>query len=173
MSRSSDLRGRRQRGVTMLEVLIAILVLSFGLLGMLGIILNSLKLTSSSNYRTIAAMEAYALADGLRASVPQLQTYLSADAAADASCIGATATGCAENKIVETEIELWTERLAASLPAGTGALCRDSDAANDGNPDNWRCSNGTGDPYVIKVCWDESRVAGAQTGNWQCVRTNI
>lgn len=54
---------KRQSGVSMLEVLIAILILSLGLLGMLGVLLNSIKLTSSSNYRSIAAEQANAMAD--------------------------------------------------------------------------------------------------------------
>ena len=46
-----------QHGVTMLEVLIAIVVLSFGMLGLLGLLTNGLKMTSSSQYRTIAAQQ--------------------------------------------------------------------------------------------------------------------
>lgn len=156
----------------MVEVLVSILVLSLGLLGMLGVILNSFKLTSTSNYRTVAASQAYAMADSLRASVPALDKYNDPDATADSNCIGADAAGCTDaKKMVDTEMHLWLGRLGAMLPSGDGIVCRDADDANDGDPTNWQCS-GAG-PYVIKVCWDESRVAGVQTGDWQCVRTNL
>ena len=157
----------------MVEVMVAILVLSLGMLGMLSIILNSLKLTSSSNYRTVAASQAYAMADSLRASVPALDKYEDPDATADSNCVGANAPGCTDaKKMVDTEMAMWIGRLAAMLPSGGGTVCRDdAGTPNDGDPTDWACS-GTG-PFVIKVCWNESRVAGAQTGDWQCVRTNL
>ena len=80
---------------------------------------------------------------------------------------------------METEVALWLNRLDRMLPAGTGAICRDSDGDNDSAPPDWKCSDAAGDPYVIKVCWNEARIAGAQVSadgsskDWQCVRTNL
>ena len=67
-----------QQGVTLLEVLIAIVVLSFGLLGMLGMLMNGLKMTSSSHYRTIAAQQLTAMADMINANPSLIGTYANA-----------------------------------------------------------------------------------------------
>jgi type IV pilus assembly protein PilV len=169
---------RRQQGVTILETLVAILVLSVGILGMVAMLINSLKLTTSSNYRTTAAQYAYGLADSIRASLPQLTSYPGASGAGTANCL--TTAGCTAAEITTTEVALWQAQLAASLPSGAGTICRDS-TPNDGTPSNWQCTGGAStstDPFVIKVCWDESRIATSQdtqsnTTGIQCVRTNL
>lgn len=157
---------QRQSGITMLETLVAILVLSLGMFGMLSMFLISLKLTSSSNYRTIAAQQSYAVADSIRASIPQLTVYPGASGSAVASCLGTA--GCTATDIVNTEIALWKARLAALLPAGDGTVCRDA-SPNDGTPGAWGC-DGTGQ-FVIKVCWDDSRVPTSSA--IECVRTTL
>lgn len=176
-------RGRsrsKQSGVSLLEVLIAILILSFGLLGMLGLIINSLKLTSSSNYRTIAAQQAYSMADTLRSNVLILAKFQSPSGAAVANCL--KSAGCTQDQMYVTDFSMWTARLAAMLPAGSGTVCSDA-TPNDGDPGNWRCDaaalNPTG-PFVVKVCWIEGQTwqvttaaNGTKTSTWECVRTNL
>ena len=159
-------RSRRQSGVTLIETLIAILVLSLGMFGMLSMFLNSLKLTSSSNFRSIAAQQAYAMADSMRASLPQLTVYPTAAASAVSACL--TTTGCTSAEIVTTEIALWQARIAVLLPLGAATICRDS-SPTDGVPGAWDC-DGTGQ-FVIKLCWDDSRVPTSTS--IECVRTAI
>jgi len=158
---------RAQSGVTLLETLIAILVLSFGLLGMLGLIINSLKLTSSSNYRTIAAQQAYSMADLLRGTPALIASYTAPTATATSACL--TTTGCDESHLIGMQFDLWQKSLATSLPRGAGTICRDSSPTDGGNPSNWKC-DGAG-AYIVKVCWDETRVS--VTGGQNCTWTNI
>ncbi len=171
----------RQNGVTLLEVLIAIVVLSIGMLGMLGIMMNSMKLTTSSNYRSTAAQQAYSMADTLKANIANWATYTTSSATAVGGCL--TATGClsASNNnpsLIGTEINMWNERLATILPSGAGTVCRDS-SPTDGVPGGWQCSGGAGDPYVIKVCWDEARIGATATTTavglqaYECIRVNL
>ena len=155
-----------QSGITLIETMIAILILSFGMLGMLSVFLNSLKITSTSNFRSLAAQQSYALADSIRASLPQLTVYPGVSGSAVSGCL--TSSGCTTANMAQTEIALWQTRLAASLPSGAGTVCRDS-SPNDGVPGAWAC-DGTGQ-FVIKVCWDDSRVASSSTT--ECVRTNL
>ena len=70
----------------MVEVLVTILVVSLGLFGILAVVINSLKLSSSSTYRTIAAQQANALAEVIRANPPTL-AYDSAVAATGADSL--------------------------------------------------------------------------------------
>jgi len=60
--------GRHQRGVTLIEVLIAVLVVSVGLLGLAGLQTVSMQYSHSSYMRTYANNMAYDLADRMRAN---------------------------------------------------------------------------------------------------------
>ena len=157
---------RAQSGITLIETMIAILVLSFGMLGMLSVFLNSLKITSTSHFRAIAAQQSYALADSIRASLPQLTVYPGVTGTAQAPCL--TTAGCSTADMAQTEIALWQTRLAAMLPSGAGTMCRDG-SPTDGVPGAWAC-DGTGQ-FVIKVCWDDSRVSTSSA--IECVRTSL
>lgn len=59
-------RSTRQRGASLLEVLIAVLILSIGMLGMAALQAVTLKNSSSSASRSQAAMQTYSLFDTLR-----------------------------------------------------------------------------------------------------------
>ncbi|MGH8031159.1 MAG: type IV pilus modification protein PilV [Luteimonas sp.] len=65
---SSAGRRRAQRGFSMIEVLIALLVLAFGLLGFALLQTLNLRYTQSANYRTQATNLAYDLLDQMRAN---------------------------------------------------------------------------------------------------------
>lgn len=168
-----------QHGVTMLEVLIAIVVLSFGMLGMLGLLTNGLKMTSSSQYRTIAAQQLTAIADMISANPDISFAYaaLPSNSAVTSNCL--TATGCAttvstlttttgtppvtttttslsSTALPQTDYELWRQNLAM-LPQGVGVVCLDSTPA-DGNSASFAC-DGLG-RLTVKICWNEQgRVA--------------
>lgn len=64
-----------QRGVTLIEVLVAMVVLSVGLLGMAGLQVSSLRANQSSYIRTQAVSQAYDILDEIRADLPNWQTY--------------------------------------------------------------------------------------------------
>ena len=57
---------RSQAGVGLLEVLIAVLVLSFGLLGLAGLQMSSLRNNQSAMERSMAVVESYTIVDAMR-----------------------------------------------------------------------------------------------------------
>jgi len=70
MDFSMDINTRsRIRGVSLIEVMVAVLVLSIGLLGMASLMGVSLRNTQSANYRTQAANLAYEFVDTARANI--------------------------------------------------------------------------------------------------------
>lgn len=59
---------RKQRGFTLLEVLVSIFVLAIGLLGLAGVMTIGLKNDQSAYYRSQATMLAYDILDAMRAN---------------------------------------------------------------------------------------------------------
>ncbi|WP_277964449.1 type IV pilus modification protein PilV [Pseudomonas sp. RIT-To-2] len=70
-----------QRGFSLIEVLVALLILAIGLLGAAAIQVNALKYTDSSAMRTQASFIAYDMLDRIRANNGANYTLASAQAA--------------------------------------------------------------------------------------------
>lgn len=152
----------RQSGFSMVEVLVSILIVALGILGTLGLLMNGLRLSSSSNYRSIAAAQANAMADALRGNPFAIAgvALSSFDAPVPASSPGCfTAAGCVRANFVNNNVWVWQQQLAASLPNGVGRICRDNtvNAANAAP-----ACNGFGG-YVVSVCWNEQRINVSST----------
>lgn len=177
-----------QQGVTLLEVLIAILVLSFGLLGMLGLTANGIKMTSSSHYRTIAAQQLASMADMINANPYIVSKYAPPTSTATAACL--STTGCAHASTTtllsdasyatmpNNDYNVWLVNLTRLLPNGLGIVCLDADPA-DGNSADFKCS-GAGRP-TIKICWNENArisisgggASGADSSTDTCISTQL
>jgi type IV pilus assembly protein PilV len=122
-------------GFTLVEVLVAIVVLSLGLLGLAALQFSGLRAGQSSMYGAQAAQLATDMADRLRANAGQARDCsLSLTAATPTS----PATAC-ERDLVE-----WRNRLRA-LPGGTGGVEVDLGA----------------NLVTVTVQWDDSRAGGA------------
>ena len=101
--------GKIQRGVTLIEVLVTLIILAVGLLGLLSLQTISLKNNLSAQQRTVATMHAYDLLDRIRLNT-------SADYTLN---FGATISG---STLKDTDLTEWTTNIAADLPAGDGAV---------------------------------------------------
>lgn len=143
----------KNAGFTLIEVLIAMLVLAVGLLGLAGLQATSLKNNQSSYNRSQATQLAYDLADKMRANVPGVGTYTSGTATATANCL--TTTGCSPANMAANDLSEWNSAVSGALPSGTGKVCLDS-TPNDGVPATPAC-DGIGTTYAIKVWWDDDR----------------
>ena len=121
---------RAQEGTTLIEVLVAMLILAVGLLGAAAIQLNALKYTDSSRMTSQASFIAYDMMDRIRANsaadytvTPPTSASLSVARDQDlydfttniASALGATATGSvALNQRVYTITITWDDSRAAN-----------------------------------------------------------
>ena len=97
---------RSQRGVTLLEVLISIVVLSVGLLGYAGLQTVSMKNNTSAFQRSQATMLTYDIVDRMRANKPNLASY--------GVAIGALGS--------YADVISWKNDVAAALPDGEASV---------------------------------------------------
>lgn len=115
----------KQSGFTLLEVLVAVLVLAIGLLGLAGLMASTIRNNHSAYQRTQATWLAYDIADRMRvnraaALANAYDTTLGTPAACVASPILAGA-------IADQDVTDWKTRLACALPAGDGSVVVDVD----------------------------------------------
>ena len=162
-----------ERGITLLEVLITLLVLAVGLLALGRLELMSIRSAHSSFLRGQAVALAYDMADRMRANPRALATTPSAaldpynganpsvyGLPTDHACTarpGQTSADCSVAEMAAHDQFEWQQLLASVLPAGTGVTCRDS-SPDDGTPVAPACDD-AGDSYAVKVWWvdlDES-----------------
>lgn len=92
-NRSPLAAARLQMGFSMIEVLVAVLVLALGLLGFALLQTMNLRFTQSANYRTEATNLAYDLLDQMRANRYQAASYAGA-AGADFAANSRAFTPC-------------------------------------------------------------------------------
>jgi len=149
---------KHEDGFTLLEVMIAILVTSFALLGLAGLQATGLRFNHSSYLRTIAAQQAYDVTDRMRANIAAVTAgdYNNATPVDTSNCL--TVSGCSTSDMAKKDMFDWNAITAARLPTGRGVVCIDS-TPNDGIYDsttgtitNNQC-DGIGSLYAVKVWW--------------------
>ena len=97
-----------QRGVMLIEALVAIIIFSFGVLGLVGLQATMTKAQSASKYRAAAAHLAHQLIGTIWSDTPNLAQY------ADAQC--SSHARCAD----------WTGKVARTLPGGSATVAANS-----------------------------------------------
>jgi len=153
---ASRLRGQHQAGVGLIEVLIAVLVLSIGFLGIAALQVRSLSMNNSSMARSAATIDSYSILDAMRADLANAQNgaYNTATPLAGNACPTATGT------LADTQLTQWCKQLAAGL----GASASTTGTIN--------CTGSLGD-CTITVTFDDSKSksAAADTSGTQTVTT--
>lgn len=102
----------RQSGIGLIEVLVAVLVLSIGILGIAALQARSLSMNNSSMARSVATMASYSILDAMRADLTNAQegAYTGIPVYGDA-CPTTTDT------LAHTQLGQWCSLLAAGLGA--------------------------------------------------------
>lgn len=152
---STHYRPSRQSGSTLMEVLISLLVLSFGMLGMAGVQGVSLRGNQAAYYRTMATTLSTDIVERLRANLSAVDdgSYNDVTGVATATCF--TMVGCTDTQMAAQDILDWTASVAAALPLGTAVVCLDS-TPTDGTAAATACDS-AGSIYAIKLWWDDDR----------------
>ena len=151
---------RTQFGFTLLEVMVAIIVLSLGLLGLAGLQAASLRNNQTAYYRGIATQQAYDMADRIRANLAGVRAgdyKLRTGIPTDPACF---TTGCSAADMATTDVFQWNTANAALLPDGVGTVtCVDGPPAA-----GCTAPTPTGTwAFDITVRWTERTEAGSGT----------
>lgn len=100
----------------MIEVLVSIVIISFGLLGYAGLLLSSHKKNNDANYRTMVAIMASDVLESMRANRTEaLQGAYNV-------AVGSAPTG---GTLAGADLQRWKTLLAGNLPAGDGSVTVD------------------------------------------------
>jgi len=147
----------RQTGFTLLEVLVAMVVLSVGLLGLAGLMASSMRNSSGAYHRTQAVWLSYDIADRMRAN---RQLVPVTNALANNYAFNNLATGAIPASgapIAQTDLNQWATALAA-LPEGRGSVVI-TDAANR--------------RIRIRVQWNDTRASGGISAEFFEIDTQL
>jgi len=102
---------KSQRGLTLVEILVTVVVLSVGLLGIAALHLTSLKNSVDSNSRSKAIWLVHNIEDRMRANRTNAGAYVIA--------IGANPSGAT---VAALDLTAWKNDLANTLPSGDGSI---------------------------------------------------
>lgn len=124
----------RQRGATLIEVLVSVVVVSLGLLG-LGVLQGvSLRGNTNAFMRTQATNVAYEIIDQMRANRMQIRF---------------------RGGYASQQLDDWEQRVSAALPGGTLEI-------TDPGGGNWQCNPGNCEGARIRVSWSDKTVGKGQ-----------
>jgi type IV pilus assembly protein PilV len=119
--------GRLQtRGFTLLEVLVALLVMSIGLLGIGKLMMLSARANDSAYMRSQATALGYTILDAMRANrqAAIVQGYDTAMGVFPGApgCGATVATACTSGQQAQNDLSQWGIALGAQLPLGQGSV---------------------------------------------------
>lgn len=151
-------------GFSLLEVLVAIVVLSLGLLGAMSMLMASVRSATESGSFTAAVNLVRDLSEKARVNKhastrdaganPYLLDLESSEPLPPlrgAECTGAAAQ-CDASDLAAWDVHHWVERARRALPEAHVMVCFDDEPLDDNGASGWDCTH-AGRTLVVKVGW--------------------
>jgi type IV pilus assembly protein PilV len=136
-------------GFTLIEVLIAMMILAVGLLGLAALQAASLRNNQSAFYYSQATQLAYDIADRMRANVVSASTYTNikpVDAKPQTDdCLKVTTT-CTPEKMAEHDLYEWYTAIRSTFPESVDTLSQIEVNTVGGI-----------DTYTVTISWNDNR----------------
>lgn len=136
------------RGFTIVEVLVALVVLGVGMLGIAGLYVITLGSGAAAINRMQAVNLATDIADRIRSNRNANAAY-AGGSSTGLTCIGAGAVNCAAAEMAADDLLQWNTEITAALPAGSGTVA----VAGASAPYS----------YTITIQWSEPGQTAPQT----------
>jgi type IV pilus assembly protein PilV len=134
-------------GFTLIEVLVAVVMLAIGLLGVASLQVMGQRTNDSAYLRSQAALQAYDMTDRMRANLMGVRAGGYADISgpgSDPECID---TGCTPLELAQYDAFEWNATNQTVLPSGQGTVVFDAGTST----------------FAIDVSWDDDRDGTATT----------
>ena len=138
----------RQQGLTLIEVMIALAVFSFGLLALAALMASGLKYNTSALHRSYATSQAYDMADRMRANSQGLEFGYYNNLGASSTlpnCVSfvseCESTECLPQAMALYDARQWNNYNACLLPQGSGTV-------------SFNSASGI---YTITISWNDDR----------------
>jgi type IV pilus assembly protein PilV len=146
----SPIRRATQGGFSLIEIMVAVFVLSIGLLGMAALMATSLRNNQSADHRSQAVNLAYDAIEMIRSNKSNALQYSRAYSNPAAHCAGDEETFTyGSGELYSQDRNYWGRKLCRTLPNGSGRIA----VAN---------SITTGYAVTVDVCWSDNRAATDQ-----------
>jgi type IV pilus assembly protein PilV len=132
------------RGFTLLEVLVAVVILAIGILGLVGLQTSSLKQNQNAAARTVATDYANAIVDKMRSNPEETRKgyYM---VKKDGTVVAPSGSKA------EEDVKLWHENLKKALPQAAVQVCNVKGETAGGG----KCGT-EGDYYMVCIKWDQA-----------------
>jgi type IV pilus assembly protein PilV len=177
----------RQRGASLIEILVAVLIVTFGILALAALQANSVRYNKTSELRTVASLLAKDMADRMRANVTGVQvlSYNSSETTyANAASTVANETManiptcdypvvCSAQQIAAIDLAQWRRSLFFGLPQAAAYIQYQAPSVTGGG-------GASADLWVV---WDDSAASGGGSAtstdasncppNWNAVNTQV
>ena len=172
------MRKGEEAGITLVEVLVAMLILGVGVMGYAAVQLNAVKLTEDTYSRSQAMAVAQDAIERLRANVDEIAQYTDANAWDNVpgwtACLDRV-TACGEANMVQSDITQLNHMATNMLPNGSMkvAQCTYSGLDASGNPASLLssavCVTVAWGPTDVDNCDQQSMVDGDRGDDASCV----
>jgi type IV pilus assembly protein PilV len=175
--RQANPGARKARGFSMVEVLVSIVVLSFGLLGMVGMQASALKSNREARLQSTAITLARELAEMIRgnkavgilpaATNPYLGSFNTTPLVANTPfyCLSVGTTACANaTEVANAQMTEWLARVEAELPGARVSSCYDTAPFDANGLPQWTCTAGTGREIMVKIGWTRGSTDRSKSG---------
>ncbi len=142
-----------QQGVSLIEALVALIVLSLGAIGVAGVQLGSIKFNQVSQQRSFAVHHLTAMTDRMRGNMAAVAAgqytfnFNYGDIPGNIPAATGCSVNCTSQQIANQHLRDWLLQLAAALPNGRGTITQ--------------AAITPGAPYLVTVMWEEKDLTGA------------
>lgn len=143
-----------QRGFSLIEVLVALFVLSIGLLGLAALQTTGLRFNTQSYQRTQATLNAYDIIDRIRANSGGITagSYDNINLSYSPPAADCAAATCSIAQMADYDIGQWKASLTNLLSQGQGGICRGTLTLNP-----YSCVvDATTTQFMVGITWTET-----------------
>lgn len=165
-----------QTGFSIIEVLVAIIILSIGMLGAVGMQTAALQSNKESRNSAVATSFGRELAEkmrtnkavAIRSGTGAVNPYLFDVTLGGSTTVATPSQNCATvgcplaEDVARWDVADWQLRAQQEIPSPHAKVCFDNDPYDSAGKPRWACTD-TGDIAVLKLSWNRTNTAGKLT----------